>query len=521
MSIASAQDGIRTLELEQLRLSNTGSQAERRRHFDKGAIEELADSIKTLGLVNPITARQVNGHFEIVAGERRFLAAKKAGLTAVTVSIRTLTDEQVIEVQLVENLQREGLHELAEAEGYEALQKLGHSAEETAVKVGKSKAYVYARMKLLALCQDSRKAFYDGKISASVALLLARIPVESTQKAALKEVTEDRFGNGALSYREASDLIQRQFMLGLAEAPFPTDQDQLVRGALPCGRCPKNTNSQPELFGDVKKGGPAGVCTDPSCFNAKKEAQAKQQIAAARASGQEVLEGKAAKEVFPHGTYQAHGGYVRLDSDQYANGQYRKVSAIVGKAVSPILVRAPSGELIHVVALKDLKDAMKAKGIKDTRPGASVNSQADKNARAKRAAEEKYRTAVLRQVLAKAPKELAREDLEAIARELFPGYGNDKPLFEQLGWDVPTGTDYRRFEKAAVAKIPKLTGPALNGLILFLLLRDSVGNQTFDGKHPGLEAAARRLKIDTAKIRKELAAVTPSAKKAEKKAKSK
>lgn len=150
------------LPIANLLLSRTSAQAERRRQFDQGAIAELAESIKTVGLLQPIVVRPVritstrglNGFtvagkdymspdaaeeaardkYEVVAGERRLLAAKKAGLKEVVVSVRELTDEQVLEVQLIENLQRADVHPMAEAEGYEGLHRLRRSVEEIADK---------------------------------------------------------------------------------------------------------------------------------------------------------------------------------------------------------------------------------------------------------------------------------------------------------------------------------------------------------------------------------------------------
>ena len=132
MTMTSTSSDIRTLPLAALTFSQTRAQIERREHFDKAALTELADSIKNVGVVQPILVRpfrdeMVNGEaFEVVAGERRVLAARQAGLEEILGTVRDLTDEQVLELQLVENLQRQDLHELAEAEGYEALANTAH-----------------------------------------------------------------------------------------------------------------------------------------------------------------------------------------------------------------------------------------------------------------------------------------------------------------------------------------------------------------------------------------------------------
>ena len=239
MTTVSAADGIRAIALADLKVSSTVSQAERRARFDKIALADLTKSVKKHGVLVPVIVRPVNGHFDLVAGERRYLAAKGAGVTTINADVRTLTDEQVLEIQLIENLQRQDLHELAEAEGYEALQRdHGHSAEQIAGKVGKSKAYVYARMKLLAMCEDARKAFYEGSLTSSTALLIARIPGDEQQQRALKQITEKDYAGRSMGYRDAARYVHETFMLKLSDAPFPREDATLITGRRRVRRLP-------------------------------------------------------------------------------------------------------------------------------------------------------------------------------------------------------------------------------------------------------------------------------------------
>jgi ParB/RepB/Spo0J family partition protein len=169
-----------------------------RKRFDEAQLAELTDSVKRHDVLQPILLRPngKEGHYELVAGERRFRAAKAAGLVDIPATVRELSDTDVLEIQVVENLQREDLHELEEAEGYEKLLKCTHAngekytVEEIAAKVGKSRSYVFARLKLCALCPEARKAFYAGDLDASRALLIARIGHHDTQRQALKDVTK-------------------------------------------------------------------------------------------------------------------------------------------------------------------------------------------------------------------------------------------------------------------------------------------------------------------------------------------
>jgi ParB/RepB/Spo0J family partition protein len=149
-----------------------------RKHFDPKKLAELTDSVKTNGILQPILVRPGGGTkaFEIVAGERRYRAAKAAGLETVPAVIRQLTDEAVIECQVVENGQREDVHPMEEASGYHALMRITkHDVGWIAGRVGKSEKYVYDRMKLLELIKEAQKLFWDGKFSAGHAIILARL----------------------------------------------------------------------------------------------------------------------------------------------------------------------------------------------------------------------------------------------------------------------------------------------------------------------------------------------------------
>lgn len=162
-----------------------------------GDLKELAASIRAKGVLEPILARPGKPGtlgadvLEIVFGARRFRASQEAGLEAIPAIVRDMSDTDAMEAIVIENLQRADVHPLEEAEGYEQLlaqKERPYTVEDIAAKVGKSKAYVYGRMKLLALCKEARDAFYEGDLSASVALLIARIPVPELQQKALEEV---------------------------------------------------------------------------------------------------------------------------------------------------------------------------------------------------------------------------------------------------------------------------------------------------------------------------------------------
>jgi ParB/RepB/Spo0J family partition protein len=345
--IADAQ--LAVLSLKDIILSSSNAQAARRKRFKKAELVELANSIKSHGVLQPIVVRPLpkgKAPYELVAGERRYTGSEIAGLDLIPCVVRHLTDEQVLEVQLIENLQRADLHPMEEAEGYqELMKKHGHPIEQLHAQVGKSKSYVYGRIKLLALCKKVRDAFYDGTINASVALLLARIPSEALQVKALEDVQDGDYGQ-PMSHSEAQVHLQNHYMLRLADAPFPC-ADPKLNGAGPCAACPKRTGNQPELFGDVKG---ADICTDPVCFNGKAVAYGQRAVAEAKAKGQQVITGKAAEAIVPYGIDSPRNGWVRLDAKNHNDRKNRTNRQILGKDAEPVLLQEPkTGRVVELV----------------------------------------------------------------------------------------------------------------------------------------------------------------------------
>ena len=308
-----------------------------RKHFDQVKLKELANSIAASGVHQPILVRPLPGSrvpdtfgfrrkgqplpaYELVAGARRLRACLMANVLEIPAVIRELTDDQAMEVAIIENLQRDDLSELEEAEGYEHLMKHnGMTAEEVGTKIGKSRSYVYARLKLVDGCIEVRTALRTGQIDASKALLLARIPDHALQIKALQEISQTNHeGEPDFSYREAARHIQQHYMLRLDAARFTITDASLVPNVGPCNTCTKRTGHEPDLFADVKS---ADVCTDPACYHTKEEAHDAGTIAKAQKLGGKVISGNEARELMPY----AHGeitGYSKLDSDAYRLGIY-------------------------------------------------------------------------------------------------------------------------------------------------------------------------------------------------------
>jgi ParB/RepB/Spo0J family partition protein len=407
-----------------------------RRSFPESSLAEMAESVAKHGVLQPILVRpwpegykkiSKTAAYEIIAGERRYRASLLAKLDAIPVMVRHLDDTAVLEFQIIENLQREDVHPLEEAEGYQVLMlRTGYTADQLAEKVGKSKAYIYARLKLCAIGGKAREAFMAGELSASIALLIARIPIPALQERAAKEITEGRYhGSGPMSAREAADHVQEHYMLRLAEAPFPRGDAKLVEGVPTCAKCPKRSGNARELYPDVKS---ADVCTDPDCFAAKKAAHAERQIEAAKAQGLKVLEGKAAEKVLPYAGagIQNHSdlkdGWVQADKTVYEapyDDGYPSWRKLLGEDWKPtaIIVDPRGGQTVELMQEKDARAAAEAKGVTFTRNGRGERSEAEKKLEKQKKEETAYRTLLLERILEAAQgKSLAMPDLVEIAQ---------------------------------------------------------------------------------------------------------
>lgn len=533
-TIASTE--FRQIEVARLVFSATGSQAERRKHFDKAAIKELASNVKQQGVIQPIVVRPMSlakhlhptadiQAFEIIAGERRVMAAREAGLERVPAMIHQLTDDQAGEVQLVENLQREDLHELAEAEGYEQLLKRGMSAEQIADKVAKSKSHVYARMKLIALCPVAREAFYEGSLSASTALLIARIPALELQERAVKRITEVcPYRKVSMSFREAQDYVRDEFTLKLAGAPFPREDLELVAGAGACSTCPKRTGNQPaDLFGDIKS---ADVCTDPPCYRSKRDAFQKRELERARDKGDKVIGARQARSIIPRnrgymGGYSSDGrhkqlknGYARPSDKCLDDPKKRTYAELAGKDAPTVMIQDPdTGRVFKAFEIDAIAERLTAKGVKP--PPADEDSAAKRardQAREDAAHEERQAgdIAVFRAVFAAATPKLSREDLLKVAvRFMDSGYGEDNPRLRALGLEAPKKNTFLN-ESAWLKLLQKFTDAELTRLIVVLPALDGVSEG--EGDTPELDALAKRFAVDGKQIRKDAKAAAAPAK---------
>jgi ParB/RepB/Spo0J family partition protein len=497
---------VELVPIEALRCSTTSVQAERRKRFSESALAELAATIAKVGVIEPIVVRVIERSpstvYEIVSGERRYRGAQLAKIEKLPALVRELSNEEVLAIQLIENLQREELHGLDEAEAFERLlERPGCTVQSLSVEVGKSTAYIQQRRKLLALCPAARRAFSDGKLKLPIAFLLARIPSAELQREALKEVGTERCGE-PMSFREALRHIEHRYMLRLSEAPFPTQDETLLPAAGPCGRCPKRTGNQPELFADVKG---ADVCTDPTCFAQKRKLWGARQIAAAREAGRDILDGAAAKRIAPSGAHYLQG-YVRPTDHCNEDRKYRTYQALLGDKLKPSLLVVPgTDEVIEVVERTAIVPLLKARGISAT---SRQSSAAEREKRAKAKLETAFRWKLFEAVRAKSPEVLSRTDLELVAYRAFNGLGYEsrKRVLRAWKWFGKDGkeVDSCRHDEAARTRVPKLSDAELSRFLLDCVLVSDlyVSPWVKDDSPTRLLAAAKKVRVDAEAIRK-------------------
>lgn len=176
-----------------------------RKRFDDESLQELADSISQHGIIQPLTVRKLSsGYYQIIAGERRWRAARLAGLQEVPVIVIEADDREAAELAMIENLQREDLNPMEEAAGFQSLIESYHmTQEEAAQRVGKSRSAVTNALRLLGLTSSVRKLVEEGKLSAGHARAL--VPLSPS----LQESAANAIVSGGLSVRQTEALVKR------------------------------------------------------------------------------------------------------------------------------------------------------------------------------------------------------------------------------------------------------------------------------------------------------------------------
>jgi ParB family chromosome partitioning protein len=248
---------IENVSLDKIRPSKTNP----RKHFNEQSLAELIESVSAHGIIQPLVVRpdwcigksaeeisKVNGQapeplfFEIVAGERRYRAAAKAKLETAPLSIRNFSDQEALEIQLIENLQRDDLDPFDEAAGYQELLnfrtsdgKAVHTVDTIHKRVGKKRSRIYQRLKLLKVPPAIREAVRGG-LSVRIGEMVGALATKQMRAAAAAEVlkpTDPRYGVGPLTVLQAEDLIERNFSRSLSGADFDQKDPRPILSPVP------------------------------------------------------------------------------------------------------------------------------------------------------------------------------------------------------------------------------------------------------------------------------------------------
>jgi ParB/RepB/Spo0J family partition protein len=485
-------------------------------------LADLAPSVAKHGLQQPVLVRPAEGAkigqplYELVAGERRWRACQMAGLDALPCLVRPMDDLEVIELMLVENLEREDLHPLDEAGGYDRLLRKDSgpqalrgfaTVDALADRIGKSRSYVVQRLKLLTLCEKAELAFRENEISFSVALRIARLPDHGDQAKAL-QIALRGWGGDKLSARQLDAEIARKFHLDLGRATFNIADSALLPGAGPCRLCPKRAGNAPDLFGDDAD---ADTCTDSICFNAKTDAHAAKLCADAEAKGMRVISGAEARKLKPSG-YGDVKGLLPLDEVHHQLDSKKPLRKLLGKAdVQAVMFQDPQTlRMVEMVPTDQAMAALKAAGVvkQAKMPSTSASQRAEDD---KRTTENAWRGAAALACIQAAKAEPLDSDfgqhlVRRVAILLWHEMHNDSRtrLAKMLGWP-PLKTRWGHGPGTTAEQHIGETitdGDLCAYLTAAVICADSrVGNNQSIGKAETLLAIAADLGVDAAALK--------------------
>ena len=382
------------VKVEALRASPTNP----RKFKEDVAFGELADSMKEHALLQPILVRALAGEnvtvagathpvYEVVCGERRFRAALKLKWDTIPATVRDMDDAEVLACQLVENIQREDLHPLDEAEQLVRLKKLPTSVPTIARSTGRSKTYVYSRIKLLDLPRKMLKALRENQVSLDVGLEVARMPNSKHREEVSKEVLGTYEGE-TLNLQEVRRTIEQRYRYDLTNAPFNTEDETLHRQAGPCSTCPKRSGMSPDLFGDVKD----SICLDPACYGEKIRRNYIAQIKEAEAEGATALTDAETKQLFYAGSDQLKSKYVDLEAPLPESESKKKLRTLLGdEAPSQYVALDGTGQVRHLLLRKEATAVLRSKKLMPATAQASYPGETKKQAYGRQKEEQRRR----------------------------------------------------------------------------------------------------------------------------------
>ena len=502
-AIATVTNEYRSLPLTQLQESATNP----RRRFDEHSLNELAESFKSQGVLQPLLVRALDeGKYEVIAGARRFRAAKLAALPDVPVRIVTLSNSECIVAQLTENIQREGVHPMEEALAFDALLRLEsprYDIAAVALKAGKSAAFVTQRQRLVELVPSIVEAFLSDQIGVGHALEIAKLPQAQQGKAfdaAFRTIwTDGGHKQVVLPLRDFIAWIEQNILLSLDKVPFDKTDATLVPEAGSCAECPKRTGFNTLLFGEMSE---HDRCSDAACFNAKITRAVERKIEAKP----QLVQITTSHGTKPGATVLPRNRYVALTLTNPAKSKqplspYQKPCRHMAEAI--VVDGAERGRTTKVCA-----EPTCAVHFADRRKSDPVQLAKEREQRRKELERRKLDTTVrhstLAEVLKKVSSPMDRGDLVLIADSLLE---RTEPLRREAlarRHKMVDGTSaevtYPMVQKGLARLLRQLDESGLSKLIVEIVLLSAVESTT-EGDNDVLLRTAKRHHVDVGRVR--------------------
>jgi len=340
-----------------------------RKEFPAEEMEQLANSVRDHGIRIPLLGRRLdpdNDTVELIAGERRLRTAQTLGLEAVPMIVQSLTDEEVIRIQRVENAGRENLKALEAAEDYLLLQSQGKTVDEITTLHGVKRSHVFTRIRVAKLPNDIKQLIKDGQLSITVADLIAKLPTEEMQQEVTKRASHKDYYGDVPSFRQMQEIINDEYTQNLADAAWLKTKSgdvDLIPGVNPCATCPKRSGNIEDAEGSKN------ICTDVKCYAAKQAAHTRRMLETAKAKGQTIIEPET--YIRKSHTFETPADHCLADAKERTWAELAKAAKIEPS------VTVYDNKLVEVFTPEQQAVIRDANKIKTTRPG-ERSSAADK-----------------------------------------------------------------------------------------------------------------------------------------------
>jgi len=504
--IAVTNNEYRNLPLTQLQESPTNP----RRRFAERALEELAASFTTQGVLQPLLVRTANDDkYEVIAGARRFRAAKLASLEEVPVRVVELSDAAVRESQLTENLLREDIHPYEEAlalSGLLQLEGANHDVASISSRLGKSPAYLTTRIRLTELEPSIAEAFLADQIGVGHALEIAKLP-QPQQLKAFDAVFRTVWNGGkesrvVLPLRDFSAWIGQNILLSLDSVPFDKNDATLVPEAGSCAECSKRTGFNTLLFGEMSQ---RDQCSDGTCFNNKLAKFVERQIA----EKPRLVQITTAHGTRGDGFVLPRNRYVALNLTKTAKAKqplspYQKPCKHMAEAI--VVDGVERGHTVKVCAEPSCTIHFADRASKTANPEQLAK---EREQRRKQLEKQKLETTVRHRTLAEVLKRitypLERADLVLVATAILE---KTEPLRREtlarrhkMVEGSASEVTYPQVQKGLALLLRQLDESGLSKLIVEIALLGSAESASTEGTD-ALTAVARRHRVDVEKVRK-------------------